>query len=369
MSASSGPVAYIDLSALAHNFAEVSRLVGPDTGVLAMVKSDAYGHGASAIAAHLAHLGCTRMGVATLDECVEVRKAAPGAECVVFGGILPDDAERAVAIGAAVATSERAVCEALAAAAVKARRSVRIHIKVDTGMHRLGLAPGEVGLFVGWLDQVEGVDAVGVCSHFACAESVTGEVTRGQVEGLSRVATELGTRFGSMNFHLANSAAIMTRPEAYLDVVRPGLMLYGLTPDPSLAGKAELRRVMRLEAPVIRVAKVAKGEGIGYGHTFTTKRDSVIATLRCGYADGYPRALSNQGTVRIRNCIAPVVGRVCMDHTMIDVTDVVGVSLGDSAEMWGPGNSTEDQAALAGTIPYELVARVGKRVRREPVQD
>jgi alanine racemase len=148
-------------------------------------------------------------------------------------------------------------------------------------------------------------------------------------------------------------------------MVRPGLMLYGLYPDAALHARADLHPVMTFEAPVVRVAEVGAGEGIGYGHSYRTRARSRIATLRCGYADGYPRALSNRGRVSIGGRQAPVVGRVCMDHTMIDVSDVAGVKTGDVAVLWGPGLGAEDVAAAADTISYELIARVGPRVARE----
>lgn len=329
-----------------------------------MVKSNAYGHGTVCATAALAACGCDYFGVATLEEAALVRRTVPEARCAVFGGILPEDAERAVEIGAEVVTSEAAVVEALAARARGTGRALGVHVKVDTGMHRLGLMPSEVAAFVELLDRTAGVRVVGVCSHFACAESVTGEVTRGQLEAMQAVAASLGARRNDLLLHLANSAAILSRPQAHFDMVRPGLMLYGLCPDPSLRDRAELRRVMTLEAPVVRVAEVGVGEGIGYGHTFRTSRPSKIATLRCGYADGYPRALSGKGWAVVRGARAPIVGRVCMDHVMIDVTDVDTVRIGDYAQMWGPANATEEIAALAGTISYELVARVAARVPR-----
>ena len=169
--------------------------------------------------------------------------------------------------------------------------------------------------------------------------------------------------------HLANSAGILTRPETHLDMVRPGIMLYGVMPDPSLAGRATLQPVMRLAARVIRVAEVAAGEGIGYGHTFVTARKSRIATVRCGYADGYSRALGNKAVAVVRGAHVPLVGRVCMDHAMFDVTDVPGVRAGDEVTLWGKEPGVEDVAALAGTIAYEMLARVAARVRRRPEGD
>ena len=370
MTPPAGPVARIDLSALVHNFHEVERLVGRAVDVLAMVKADAYGHGAVEVTRALVGAGCRIFGVATLDEASQLFQRAgltARARVLVFGGLLPAYAERAVELGVEVVTHEADVVRALGAAAVAAGRDVAIHVKVDTGMHRLGVAPEDVPEFLSVIGATRGVRAVALCSHFALAESVSTDVTAGQLERLiaaSRAAAAVGEPLAR---HLANSAAIMTCKDAHLEMVRPGLMLYGLYPDASLHGRANLRRVMTLHAPVVRVADVAADEGIGYGHTYRTSVPAKIATLRCGYADGYPRALSNRGTVLFSGGTAPVVGRVCMDHVMVDVSAVGPVRVGDVAVMWGPELPTEDVAAAAGTISYELVARVGARVVRQYV--
>jgi alanine racemase len=365
-----GPVARIDLSALVHNFHEAGRLVGRAVDVLAMVKANAYGHGAIEVTRALAGAGCRIFGVATLDEASELfqRAGLPSrARVAVFGGMLPADAERAVELGVEVVTHEADVVRALGRAAVAAGRDVAIHVKVDTGMHRLGVAPEDVREFLSVIAGTRGVRAVALCSHFAMAESVTTDVTAGQLERLIVASRTAATAGEPLARHLANSAAIMTRTDAHLEMVRPGLMLYGLYPDAGLRGHASLRRVMTLEAPVVRVADVAAHEGIGYGHSYRTSAPAKVATLRCGYADGYPRALSNRGTVMFPGGAAPVVGRVCMDHVMVDVSAVGPVRTGDVAVMWGPALSTEDVAAAAETISYELVARVGARVAREYV--
>ncbi len=366
--ASSTPVARIDTEALAHNFAEVRRLVGPGVGVLAMVKSNAYGHGAELCAAALARAGCRSFGVASVEEAAEiapaVRAVAGDARLVVFGGILADEAEAAVEAGAEVSTQEIEVVRALGRCGSAAGREVNVHVKVDTGMHRLGVAPADVVAFVREAGAVAGVRVVAICSHFALAESVTGEVTAGQLELLLGADAALREAGIVVERHLANSAAILSRPEAHLDMVRPGIMLYGIAPDSSLRGRADLRPVMRLTARVVRVADVAAGEGIGYGHTFRTAVPTRVATVRCGYADGYPRHLGNRGLAVLRGRAVPLVGRVCMDHTMFDVSGVEGVAVGDEVTLWGGNPCVEDMAAKADTIAYELVARVGKRVRR-----
>jgi alanine racemase len=362
------PVARIDRSALARNYGEVRRLVGDDVRILAMVKADAYGHGACGCAQTLARAGCDAFGVVTVAEAEEiapvVRAVCADARVVVFGGILPSEVERALAAGAEVAAHERSVVEALGAAAQKTGTLAALHVKLDTGMHRLGVEGRDAVEFVRAAAATAGVRPVGLCSHFAQAECVTGQATEGQLEKLLDADRALAAAGFRLERHMANSAAILTRKEAHLDMVRPGIMLYGSFPDAGLRGRASLTPVMTLEAAVVRVADVAAGEGISYGHTHRTTAPARIATIRCGYADGYPRHLSNKGLVEVRGRLAPVVGRVCMDHTMVDVTTIPGVAAGDAAVMWGQAPSVEDMAERAGTISYELLARVGKRVER-----
>ena len=362
------PVARIDLTALSQNYGEVLRLVGPRVRVLAMVKADAYGHGAAAVASALVKLGVETLGVATLDEAEQLGAASGRARVVIFGGVAPEDAERAVRLGVEVVTDSRVLADALGARALALGKTVRIHVKVDTGMHRLGVPPAEAVAFAEAVARTPGVEPVAVCSHFAMAESVATEVTEGQLERLIAVARGLAERGLRLERHLANSAAVMTRPAAHLDMVRPGLMLYGLYPDPLLQPVVRLKPVMTLEARVVRLGEVGPGEGIGYGHSFRAERQLRVATLRCGYADGYPRALSNLGEVSFDGRVAPVLGRVCMDHMMVDVTQIGDVALGSTAVLWGDGLPTEKVAERAGTIAYELVARVGGRVRRRCVE-
>ncbi len=329
-----------------------------------MVKADAYGHGAVEVAKALAGVGCGTFGVANLDEAAQVTGAVSAPRVVVFGGLLPDDGGLAADLGVEVVTQEMETVRVVGAAAVARGVAIGIHLKVDTGMHRLGVAPQDAIAWLGEAQAVRGVRMVGLCSHFAMAESVTTTVTAGQIERLTAIADQARAAGWSLQRHIANSAAIMTLPHAYLDMVRPGLMLYGLYPHAQLRGLAELHPVMTLDAPIVRVAVVGPGEGIGYGHSYRAVNAMRLATIRCGYADGYPRSLSNRGQVLLRGVRVPVVGRVCMDHVMIDVTAVGSARVGDRVRLWGPGLDTADVAATADTISYELVARVGPRVQR-----
>jgi alanine racemase len=238
---------------------------------------------------------------------------------------------------------------------------VRVHLHVDTGMHRLGAEPRAVADLVAHARSLGGVELVALCSHFACAEADDPTPTAEQLAALQGAA---GSADPMPALHAANSAAVIARPQTHLDAVRPGLMLYGLHPSPEHRALVDLQPAMALDAPVVRVAEVGPGEGIGYGHTYRTKVRARIATVRIGYADGYPRALSNRGRVLIHGRPASVVGRVCMDHVMVDASEIADVRVGDRALLWGTGLPAEEVAELAGTIAYELVSRVGTRVAR-----
>jgi alanine racemase len=250
-----------------------------------------------------------------------------------------------------------------------------VHVKVDTGMGRVGVLPDAVPAFGRALGAIAGIRVDGVFSHFASAEDVTGPAVARQmsvfadaVEQLERVGVRPPRR------HLANSAAVMTLSRAghsqyaQCTMVRPGIMLYGVPPDPALAERAALEPGMRFRTAVIQDKRVPAGTPVSYGQTFRTERPSTLATIAVGYADGYPRALSNRGQVLVRGRRAPVVGRVCMDLTVVDVTEIDGVRAGDEVVLWGRQGDAEitcsEVAAWAGTIPYELLTRVGARVPR-----
>ncbi len=357
-----------------------------------MVKADAYGHGVKEVATALAGAGTSSFGVATLEEAAELAGVVAGARIIVFGGLLPSDAAAVVDLGVEVASDNGEAVAAIGAAASSAGRRVPIHIKVDTGMRRFGVEAGEAADFVARVAATEGVIATALWSHLAAAELPQGRVTDQQLKCFIAAADAVFARRISsaagcisrenLSLHLANSAAVIGRPDSHLDLVRPGLMLYGLYPDaacapgsddgadgaaaPAVSMRAlvKLEPVMSFEAPLLRIAELGPGQGIGYGHSYRTSAATRVATLRCGYADGYPRSLSNRGYVVIAGRRAPVVGRVCMDHTLVDVSAVEAVAVGDRAVLWGRDPSADEVAARADTISYELVARVGPRVER-----
>jgi alanine racemase len=240
-----------------------------------------------------------------------------------------------------------------------------VHLKIDTGMGRLGLRAGEPDI---WLPKLKALRIAGVFSHFSTAESVDGDYTKKQLEVFTGVVTRLRAAGMTALFHFANSAATITQPAAYFDMVRPGIMLYGAYPSPAMAQQIVLKPVLSWHTKILQLKKVPAGTSISYGQTFVTKRESLIATLPVGYADGYQRVLSNRGEVLVRGKRAPVAGRVCMDLTMLDVTDIRNVQQGDEVVLLGrQGNAeitADEMAAWANTISYEIFTSIGARVPR-----
>ena len=355
----------IDHRALASNFAEIARIAGGAAAVLPVVKSNAYGHGLVAVARALQAAGAERFAVATADEGAELRAAGVRGTIVVLGGVYADEHARVVDDELTAVVWDAAATRDLAAVARARGRRVAVHLKIDTGMSRLGVGVDAAPAMLETLQRIDGLTVAGMLTHFCNAESVGGAETARQLEAFSQLVAAL-TRAGVRPpiVHAANSAATLSAPAARFDWVRPGLALYGVHPSAATRGSAALTPAMRFVTRIVALREVPAGTGISYGSTFVTTRPSRIATVPLGYADGYPRALSNRGVVVVRGERAPVAGRVCMDQTMIDVTAVRGVAIGDEVELWGGALAVDEVAAAADTIAYELLARVGARVRR-----
>ncbi len=357
-------VAEIDGRALAENFAELERIAKP-AGVLPVVKSDAYGHGLALVGRILRDAGAERFAVATAAEGRDLRAAGVQGTIVVLGGVYPADYPGVVDARLAPVVWDVDTAHDLAATARAAGRVVSLHVKVDTGMSRLGVAPGDAPALLRTLGEIDGVTVEGLLTHFCNAESVEGRETSRQLGLFEELVRALGAaKLRPRWVHAANSAATLSAPAAHFDLVRPGIALYGIHPAPALRSRAQLRPVMRFVTRIIALRRVAPGGTVGYGATFVAARPTVIATLPVGYADGYPRALSNRAAMVVRGRRVPIAGRVCMDQVMIDVTDVPAAELGDEVELWGPEISVEEVAATADTIPYELLTRVAARVPR-----
>jgi alanine racemase len=360
---------FVDLSALGWNFRQIRSKVGSQVKVLSMVKANGYGHGAPAIAKALAAEGSDAFGVATLEEGVELRQAGIREPILILAGVYPDQVDEFFDNSLTPVIHALASLEELDASVHGRNKALKVHLKIDTGMGRIGLLAAE---FDSWLPKIKKLRTLkieGIFSHFSHAESVEGSYTRQQLRTFQGIVERLRAEGISPSLvHLANSAATITLPQAYFDMVRPGLMLYGIYPSAAMASQICLKPVLSWKTRILQLKKVPAGSSISYGQTFVTKRESLIATLPIGYADGYPRLLSNRGEVLINGRRAPVAGRVCMDLTMIDVTDIGKIQQGDEVVLLGRQGdaeiSADDMAAWAGTISYEILTSIGTRVPR-----
>ncbi len=335
--------------------------------ICGVVKADAYGHGALPVSRTLLARGADALAVASLDEARELRRGGLAAPLLVLGGVAPSTAAAAVELGLSVVVADEESARQLAEA-LPAGRRLRVHLEVDTGMTRRGTALADLG---GLADALRALplEVEGVMSHLACGEQPGHESVARQRRTFDEALAALGAAgIRPALRHLANSGGLLGDPATHYDLVRPGIALYGGLPDPALADRVDLRPVMQLRTYVEQVRTAPAGTGVGYGLTFTTRRESRLAVLRMGYAQGYPRSLSNRGQVVVRDRLAPVVGIVSMDHVTIDVTDVPGVRSGDEVILWGraaePRLDVMEVGERAGTLGYELLTRVGRSIPR-----
>jgi alanine racemase len=362
-------VCYIDHESLRWNFRQIRSLLGSQVKILSMVKANGYGHGASAVARTLAAEGSDAFGVAIFEEAIELRRHGITAPILVLTGVYLDQLELFFEHDLMPVVHDADALRRLDAAVAQRGRSLDVHLKIDTGMGRIGFPAAECD---SWLPQIKKLKALkveGVFSHFSHAESVKGQYTRKQLE----IFHDLVKRLAAVGIsppliHLANSAATITLPEAYFNMVRPGLMLYGVYPSPEMATRISLKPVLSWKTRILQLKKVPSHTSISYGQTFITERDSLIATLPIGYADGYPRLLSNRGQGLVGGKRAPVAGRVCMDLTMLDVTDIAKIHQGDEVVLLGTQEnetiSADEMAAWANTISYEILTSIGARIPR-----
>lgn len=359
----------IDLEALRWNFEQVRKKIDPGVKVLSVVKANAYGHGAHEIARVLEDEGSDAFGVATAEEGMELRRGGVQTPILVLAGVYPGQLDDLVQNHLTPVLFELEIMHRLEAEMGRRGSSLPFHLKVDTGMGRIGLRAAEIDSWLPQLDRLKALRLEGIMSHFSQAENVKGEFTQSQLNSFNRVIERLRSQGHELPFiHLANSAAVLTLPPAHFTLVRPGLMLYGIYPAPETANEAQLKPVLSWKTRILQLKRVPKGLGISYGRTFVTSRESLIATLPVGYADGYHRLLSNQGAVLVRGHRAPVVGNVCMDLTMVDVTDIPGVQQGEEVVLLGAQGgetvSADEMARWAKTISYEILTSISSRVPR-----
>lgn len=364
--------AEIDLDALASNFREVCRRVGEAVTVMGVVKADAYGHGATACAKRLAHEGANWFGVATPEEGFALRNAGLTQPILSFCGFWAGQAEGCLRHGIVPVIYKFEMAEALDAAARAACIVADVHVKLDTGLGRLGVRSDYAAEFAEKMAALKNIRVDGVLTHFAAADEPRRDCfTEEQLKRYHDALAAFRERGHSPTYeHLANSAATFAHPETHGNMVRPGGVLYGLWRDvlPPLEGKPGLRPVMSFRTRITLLKRVHAGETLGYGCAFEASREMLVATVPAGYADGYERGLSNRGRVVVRGRLASVVGRVSMDLTLLDVTDVPGVEVGDCVTLLGSDGessvSAEEIAQTVGTISYEVTCGISARVPR-----
>ncbi len=367
--------AEIDLDALQFNVASIRKCIDQGTKIIAVIKTDGYGHGASQIAQLLEdERQVWGYAVATAEEAFSLRADGMQKPILILGYTFPYSYGQMISgqVRATVFTCEAA--EALSDIAVASGQICRIHIKIDTGMTRIGIHPDDEGVaLIRRIAGLPGLEIEGIFTHFATADEADRTKTYHQMtlfrEYVDRIERDLGIRIPMR--HCSNSAGIVEIPEANMDAVRAGIILYGLWPSDEVQtdGKIQLRPMLSLKSRVVYVKTVPEGQEISYGGTFTTTRDTRVATVCIGYGDGYPRSLSNLGDVIIKGQRVPILGRVCMDQFMIDVTDVrVPVRVGDQVTLIGREGDAcitmEELGALSGRFNYELACDIGKRIPR-----
>lgn len=357
----------IDVNALRHNIEIVRTKVGGDVKILCLVKANAYGHGAVAVAKYCEDF-IDYLGVATVDEGIELRKSGARLPILVVGNVAKSRFADAVGFDLELTAHCLDVAKSLDAYCKSNNKIAKVHIAVDTGMGRIGFLPDEVDGAVE-VCRLSNICVKGVFTHFAKADEYDKSYTYMQknlfdkfVDSLKVAGVDVGLR------HVANSASILEMPSDGYDMVRTGIMTYGLFPSADVDTTVDLRPVMSMHTHVIHIKKLPKGSSVSYGGDFVTIKDTVVATIAVGYGDGYPRALSGKGYTLVRGKRAPIIGRICMDQTMIDVTDIQDVKVGDIVTLFGcQGNekiTADDIAKLADTINYEIVCGIAPRVNK-----
>jgi len=361
--------AEIDLDAIEYNVKAFKRHVGQAVEVIAVVKANAYGHGAVQVARAALAAGATRLAVHRAIEGVEIRKAGIQAPILVMGYTPPSGADLVVRWKLTPSLMTIEFAQALSVQAEAQGVHIPVHVKVDSGMSRYGLMPPEVPGFMQSLRQLPGIKLEGLFTHFATADWADQTYIRQQLAVFKDVIRELeGSGIHVPLIHAANSAATMALPEAHFNAVRPGVALYGMDPSSEWPPVFEIRPALMLKSLVSRVRELPAGAGVSYGRTFITHKATLTALVPVGYGDGYHRVLSNKGSVLIGGKRAPIIGRICMDQFVVDISHFPGVRQDDEVVLVGRQGEevirAEEVAALAGTINYELTTSLLPRVAR-----
>lgn len=360
----------VDLKAIRQNMLNIRKKAGKDIKVMAVIKADGYGHGAVEIGKYIDQ-EADYFGVATIEEAVELREAEIDKPILVLGYTSPSLYGLNLRYDVEQTIYSMEAAEKMSEEAVRAGKTAKIHIALDTGMTRIGITPDEKGLaLVKEIRNLPGLEITGLFSHFSCADMEDKSYTEEQMERYDHFVSLLEESHIAIPVkHLCNSAGIMEFDHHRFDMVRAGIILYGLYPSEEVnKDTLDLQPAMSWRTHVVNIMEPEMNRGISYGATYVTDHPCRIATISIGYADGYPRSLSNKGWVLIHGHRAPIVGRVCMDQTMVDITDIPDVKIEDVVTLIGQDGeeriSVEDMADLSGSFNYEFVCDVGQRVKR-----
>lgn len=365
--------AYIDLDAVLANLEQMKNNLNADTKIVAVIKTDGYGHGAVPIARELENIPYVYgYATATAEESFALRRAGIKKPILCLGYTFPESYERLVGEDVRTALFRADQAKQVSEAAEKTGKTAKVHIKVDTGMSRIGITPDEAGIeFIKKVMELPNIEVEGIFTHFSRADEADKTVADGQLscyrDFLAEVEKECPKKIPYR--HISNSAGIIEMPQAHMDLVRAGIILYGLWPsDEVIRDKVKLTPVLSLKSHVVYVKEIESGTPVSYGGTYVAEGKRKIATIPLGYGDGYPRSLSNKGYVLIRGRKAPIVGRVCMDQFMVDVTEIAEVCNGDEVILIGCDGkhmlTMEELGDLSGRFNYEFACDLSKRIPR-----
>lgn len=360
--------AEIDLDALAHNLTAIHERIGDAVRIMLVVKADAYGHGAVAIAHHALRCGISALGVGTSAEALELRRAGVRARILVLGTIVDEEASATLHHGIEIGLHSSDRARSLEELCARLGTKARVHLKIDTGLGRLGVLPSKAIELLETVHSSQHLELAGVMTHMAPGDGMLDPRTSEQLASFESVLSEARER-GLLRgwIHAANSACVFTDMRPLYDCVRPGISAYGVLPG-NMPGADQLEPVMSLHSQVVYLKDIPAGAAVGYSGTWNAPRATRIATLPVGYNDGLAWRLGNNGEVLVRGKRAPIIGRVSMDYTCIDVGHIPGVAVGDRVTIVGRQGAEritlEDVARSVGTIPYEISCAVGKRVER-----
>ena len=357
----------VNLDAIAQNVRNIKKLIGEKKELMAVVKGNAYGHDVLEVVPVVLKSGATRLAVARLEEGIFLRKAGITVPILVLGLTLKQQAELLVSYSITPAVSECEMIEKLSEEAFKEGKIVKVHLKVDSGMGRIGIFPNRVLDFVKKIKALKNIEIEGVFTHFSVADEKDKTYTEIQFKKFMEVLNILEKEGIEISIkHVGNSATLLDLPHMWLDLIRPGISIYGLYPSKEVQKIIKLIPAHSFKTRIVFLKELPAGECISYGRTYKTKKKrTVVASLPVGYADGYNRLLSNQGEVLVRGRRFPVIGRICMDQTMIDVTNLPQVEIGDEVVLWGRQGqeeiTVEEIAEKIGTINYEIVHMPDKK--------